>query len=116
MIFSVQHIVKLGVHIHALGDWESKVKEYLADLQAGLESLNAKPQSEEDAREIFEIKRQTVNTLVRRVTIDRNRKLHVKISLNLLNFVNDDRSNRLEGQNKNKIKPVGIHLGWRDDS
>ena len=46
-----------AMNIHALGDWESKVKEYLADLQAGLESLNSFPQNDEGRQEIFEIKR-----------------------------------------------------------
>lgn len=98
-----------AVNIYALGDWETRVVEYLADLQAGLDSLNVIPQNDEERLEIFEFKKQTVNTLVKRVTIDRDRQLHVEISINLLNFSNDAKSNRLERQNKNKIKTVGIH-------
>lgn len=79
--------------IHSLGDWETRVIEYLADLQVGIESLNAVPQSEDEQGEIFELKRQAVNTLVKRITIDRNRELHVDISLNL-RAIADNKSNR----------------------
>jgi len=58
-----------------LGDWEAKVKEYLADLQIGITLLDTNPQSPVNRQEIFEIKRQIVTTLVRRVTIDCNREL-----------------------------------------
>ena len=75
-----------------LGDWEANVSEYVADLQAGLESLNAAPQTEEERQEIIELKKQIVNTLVKKITIDRNRELHVEISLNLLGLL-DDKSN-----------------------
>jgi hypothetical protein len=85
-------------------------------LQAGLESLNADPQNDEDRPEIFDIKRQIVNTLVRKVTINRNRELHVEISLNLLNFINYDIPKRFEGKNKDQIKPVGIYPSRRDPS
>jgi hypothetical protein len=53
----------------------------------GLNSLNTAPQSEEERQEILELKKQTVNTLVRRITIDCNRELHVEISLNLLGLL-----------------------------
>lgn len=89
---------------------------YLADLQVGIASLNDDPQSPEDEQEIFELKRQTVTTLVKRVTIDRNRELHVEIGLNLLRILNDDTPRRFEGKNKGQIKTVGIYPGWRDDS
>ena len=114
-----------AVNIQALGDWEAKVKEYLADLQIGLDSLNATPQNDEEMQEIFEIKKQTVNTLVSQVTIDRNRELHVEISLNLLNLFNNgtppkndpgksgSHTNGFKGKHKNKIKTVGIRPGWR---
>lgn len=86
--------------IHLLEDWETKVKEYLADLQAGLESLNAVPQNDEERQEIFEIKKQIVGALVKRVTIDRNRELHVEISLNLLNLSKNVTAQGPEGENQ----------------
>jgi len=112
-----------AVNIYALGDWETRVVEYLADLQAGLDSLNVMPQNDEERLEIFEFKKQAVNTLVKRVTIDRNRELKVDIRINLQNLyqenlyqINDRDSSdpqRLEGKNKGKIKTVGINPGWR---
>ena len=114
-----------AVNVYALGDWETRVIEYLADLQAGLDSLNVIPQNDEERLEIFEFKKQTVNTLVKRVTIDRDRQLHVEIRINLLTLFHDNppqnddpnkrgsNTQRLEGTNKDKIKTVGIHPGWR---
>ena len=67
-------------------------------------------------KESFALKRRTEITLVRRVTIDRNRELHVEISLNLLKILDDDIPRRFEGKNKGEIKPAGIYPGWRDDS
>ena len=71
------------------------------------------PQNDEERQEIFEIKKQLVNTLVRRITIDRNRKLQVEISLNLLNIINDDTPEGFEGQNQDQSKTSGIYPGWR---
>ena len=42
-----------AVNIHLSGDWEEKIREYLADLHIGLESLNTAPQNEEERLEIF---------------------------------------------------------------
>jgi len=90
-----------AVNIHELGDREAKVKEYLAGLQAGLESLNAVHQNNEERQEIFALKKkQIVNTLVRRVTIDRNRELQVEIRLNLVNLINYEPPERSEEKNK----------------
>ena len=108
--------VSQGINIQLFDDWEEHVREYLADLQVGIDSFNSHPQSAEDEQEIFEIKRQIVTTLVRRVTIDRNRELHVEISLDLLRILSDGIPNRFEGTNKGQIKTAGIHPGWRDDS
>jgi site-specific DNA recombinase len=76
-----------AVNIHLLGDWEAKVREYLYDLQAGLESLNAAPQDDEERQEIFLLKKQIVNILVKRITIDRDRELYVEIGLDLLGLL-----------------------------
>ncbi|MEK6753471.1 MAG: recombinase family protein [Chloroflexota bacterium] len=114
-----------AVNIYALGDWETRVVEYLADLRAGLDSLNVIPKNDEERLEIFEFKKQVVNTLVKRVTIDCNRELQVEISINLLNLFHDDpppsddpnkrgsHTQRLKRTNKDKIKTVGIRPGWR---
>lgn len=55
------------------------------DLQEGVKGLkNAVPHTDEERLEIFNLKKWIVNSLVERVTIDRERKLTVKIRLNLL--------------------------------
>ena len=108
--------IKQSINIHLLEDWEERVGEYLADLQIGIDSLNAAPQSPEEQQEIFELKRQIVTTFVSRVTIDRNRELHVEIKLNLLKILNDGTPEGSEGNNKDQIKPAWVYPGWRDDS
>ena len=108
--------VRQAVNIHLLGDVETRVQEYPADLQTGLESLNADPQTDSERQELFALKKQMVNTLVRRVTIDRNRDLCVEISFNLLHLINDDTPDGFEGKNQDQIKTTGIHPGWRDSS
>ena len=108
--------IEQAVIMHLLGDWEGQVIEYLADLQMGLDSLNAAPQSEEERQEIFELKKQTVNTLVRRITIDRNRELQVEISLNLLSLLDDksNRDNSGDGHSKRgQIQSDGIYTRKR---
>jgi DNA invertase Pin-like site-specific DNA recombinase len=107
--------IEQSINIHLLDDWEERVKEYLADLQVGIASLND-ALALEDQQEIFELKRQIVITLVSRVTIDHNRELHVEIRLNLLKILNDDTPEGSEGTNKDQIKTTGIHPGWRDVS
>jgi hypothetical protein len=88
----------------------------LADFQVGITSYHDDPQRLEAEQEIFELKRQTVTTLVRRVTIGRNRKLQVEIGFNLPKLLNDDTSRRFEGKDQGEIKTTGILPGWRDDS
>ncbi len=86
-----RELVTVGsaMDIYTLDNWDMQVKEYFADLQAGIESLNTAPQNDEERREMFEIKQQIVNTLVKKVTIDRNRELTVHFSLNLWQILQD---------------------------
>ena len=105
-----------AINIQLAGDWEGQVIEYLADLQMGLDSLNTAPQYEEERQEIFELKKQIVNTLVRRITIDRNRELHVEISLNLLGLLEDKSSSNNSGDGPSKrgqIQSGGIYTRKR---
>lgn len=76
-----------AISINALNNWEARVTEYLLDLQEGVKGLkNAVPHTDEERLEIFNLKKRIVNSLVERVTIDRERKLTVKIRLNLLDI------------------------------
>ena len=75
------------VELTALGDWEEAAREYFLDLQAGIESLNLSPKSDEERTEIYEFKRDIIKSLVNRVTIDERRELIVEIRLNLLEML-----------------------------
>ena len=80
-----------AISINALNNWEASVNEYLADLQAGIEELNnAAPQAEEERQEIFRLKKRIVDTLVKQITIDRDRELSVEIRLNLLDIIEEE--------------------------
>jgi len=70
----------------------------------------SEPKSREDRREIFSLKRQVVNAMVRRVTIDRNRELLVEINLNLHKLLDNDISPETERSNNTRshIKPAGV--------
>ncbi len=94
---------KQASEIVALTDWEDKVREYLADLHAGLESINTPPQGDEEAHEQFLIKRQTVLTLVDHVHITRDRQLKVTFKLDVLAIIN-------QLANFCSTKSVGIYI------
>lgn len=65
--------------------------EYLGDLRIGVEELkNIAPQNAEERHQVFLLKKQIVDTLVHRATIDRNRKIMVDIRLNLLAILDQD--------------------------
>jgi hypothetical protein len=116
-------VVKLQDNAETLDAEQDRIQKELDTLTMEWQWIitqNVIPKNDEERLEIFEFKRQVVNTLVKRVTIDRNRELQVEISLNLLNLSHDepppeDDSNRrgyprrLEGKHKDKIKTAGIY-------
>jgi chromosome segregation ATPase len=76
--------LKAAVELQALEDWEAQVREYLANLQAGVESLNTPPQNDEEAQQQYEDKRRIVQTLVERVQIGKDRELKVTFKLDVI--------------------------------
>jgi hypothetical protein len=80
-------------------DWEEKVKEYVANLQAGIIELNnANPKTPEEQHRIFVMKKQLVDELVAEARIDGKRDIQVEfrakimdqaVSNQLLDFPND---------------------------
>lgn len=61
-------------------DWEEKFMEHLADLQVGVEELrNAAPQNDEERHNVFLLKKQIVDTLVHKATINKNREIIVLV-------------------------------------
>lgn len=72
-----------------LVDWEAKVLRFLGDLQEGIQALSTESTSEEDWLESFEPKKQIIQLLVERVTIDIHRQLTVTIHLSLLELLEE---------------------------
>ena len=61
-------------------------------MQVGVKELkNAAPQNGEERHNVLLLKRQIVDTLVHKTTIDRNREIMVDIRLNLLAILDQDR-------------------------
>lgn len=80
-----------AININALDNWEEKFAEYLADLQVGMDELkNTAPQDDEERHNLFLLKKQIVNTLVERVTINKDREIMVEIRLNLFAILDQD--------------------------
>ena len=80
-----------AININSLKDWETKLAEYFADLQAGIHELkNAAPQDDEEQRQVFMLKKQMIDTLVERATINKNREIKVEIRLDLLAILDKD--------------------------
>jgi citrate synthase len=87
------------IYTYARLDWEEKIKEYVADLQAGIEGLNkAIPKTPEEQHRIFLMKKQLVDELVAEAMIDGKRNLQVEfrakimdqaVRKQLLDFPND---------------------------
>lgn len=79
-------------------DWEEKVKQYVAELQAGIVELNkAIPKTPEEQHRIFLMKKQLVDELVAEALIDGKRDIQVEfrakitdltVSKQLLDFPN----------------------------
>lgn len=80
-----------AININALDNWEAKFAECLADLQVGMDELkNAAPQDDEERHNLFLLKKRVVDTLVERVTINKDREIMVEIRLNLFEILDQD--------------------------
>jgi hypothetical protein len=85
--------------IYVRMDWETKVNDYVADLQAGIEEMNsAVPQTPEEQHRIFLLKKELVDELVEEAIIDGKRDIQVQfrakiidlaVSKRILDFPND---------------------------
>ncbi|MBI5954866.1 MAG: recombinase family protein [Chloroflexi bacterium] len=70
-------------------NWEAKMMEFLADLQDGVQALRDLSVSEDEWLKSFDLKKQIVQSLVEKVTIDVNRNLIVTIHLNLMELLEE---------------------------
>jgi site-specific DNA recombinase len=85
------------VDISDLDDWEQQAREFLENVRVGIASLNDTPQSADERRKIFEIKRMWFNQLVARVEINKDRNLRVMMRLDVLAFIRQAVSNEEAG-------------------
>jgi site-specific DNA recombinase len=85
------------IDISDLNDWEAHARQFLEEVRAGIASLNDSPQTEEERRQIYEIKRMWVEQLVKRIEIDKDRNLTVTMQLDVLNFIQQTMPNESVG-------------------
>ncbi len=81
------------VDTQLLVDWEAKVEQYLADLQEGIRALHHMPNDPDEQQKVVELKRQIVETLVEKVSVDRNHQFTVTIRLHLLGILENSTGN-----------------------
>ncbi len=81
--------MKKQIDERLLVDWDAKVQEFLADLEAGIQDLSDLSVPEKEWLETFDLKKKIVDLLVERVTIDVNRQLTVTIRLNLMELLQE---------------------------
>lgn len=68
-------------------DWEAKINDYVADLQAGIEKLNiAIPKTSEEQHRIFLMKKQLVDELVAEAIIDGKRSIQVEFRAKIMDL------------------------------
>jgi len=68
-------------------DWEEKVREYVTDLQAGIEELNnIIPQTPDEQRRVFLMKKQLVDELVAEAMIDGKRDIQVEFRAKIMDL------------------------------
>ncbi len=70
---------------YATLDWEEKVKEYVTDLQVGIEELNnANPKTPEEQHLVFLLKKQLVDELVAEAMVDGKRDIQVEFRAKIM--------------------------------
>jgi hypothetical protein len=75
------------IDTYARLDWEEKVKDYVADLQVGIEGLNrAAPQTPEEQHRVFLLKKQLVDELVAEAMIDGKRNIQVEFRAKIMDL------------------------------
>ncbi len=75
------------INTYARLDWEEKVKEYVTNLQAGIEGLNnANPKTPEEQHLVFLLKKQLVDELVAEVMIDGKRDIQVEFRAKIMDL------------------------------
>lgn len=85
-------VIEQEVTTYAGMDWEVKVNDYVADLQAGIEELNsAAPQTPEDQHHVFLLKKRLVDEFVAEAMIDGKRDIQVKFRANIIDLAGGEK-------------------------
>ncbi len=75
------------IDTYARLDWEEKVKDYMADFQAGIGELNnAIPKTPEEQHRVFLMKKQLIDELVVEAIIDGKRNVQVKFRAKIMDL------------------------------
>jgi len=68
-------------------DWETKVNDYVTNLQSGIEELNnANSESPDEQHRIFSVKKQLVDELLTEATIDSERNIQVEFRAKIIDL------------------------------
>ena len=79
--------IEQEIDTYARLDWEEKIKEYVTNLQAGIEGLNnANPKSPEKQHHVFLMKKQLVDELVSEAMIDGKRDIQVEFRAKIMDL------------------------------
>ncbi len=73
-----------------LETWEAAVLDYLEDLRAGFASLSDQPETDEEKKKLFAMKRRAVLGLVEKISIGRDREMQVTFRLDLLSLLSEE--------------------------
>jgi hypothetical protein len=64
---------------------EEQIKKYIAELQSEMtELIHSNPQTSEERRQVFLLKKRIVDTVLEEARIDESREIHVKFRTNFL--------------------------------
>ncbi len=75
------------IDTYARLDWEEKVNDYVADLQAGIAELNrAAPKTPEEQHRVFLLKKQLVDDLVAELKIDGKRDIQLEFRAKIMDL------------------------------
>ena len=68
---------------------EEQIEKYVAELQAEMtELIHANPESPEERHQVFLLKKQIVDTILKEARIDQNRQIHMKFRSDLTTCTN----------------------------
>jgi len=85
--------IQEAIDTRLLIDWEAKVRQYFVDLQEGIQALNHTPDTPNEQLHTCELKRQIIETLVKKIEVDRNHQFIVTMRLNIQGILENSNEN-----------------------